>query len=378
MRKPEETNILELVTGFASNHLAPNVAAWSSDSSTKSKLYKDAAELGVFGLEIPVLSGGLGLPFSIKAKVCEKLAATDFGFAMSLINTHNVGVRLIKSASPELQAKYLPQLLAGKMSACTALTEPSAGSDFAAISCRATKMDKGWTLSGEKTWIVNARHAGLAVVFAQCGAQKGSDQIGAFLIDLNAVGITRYPIDTEFSQASMGTGGFVLDSVYINDDHILIPPGTAFKEILKEINGARIYVAAMCVGMLENALEQVNAYGDERETFGKPLSEQPSWKCVLDDVKADLRVVRLLLLEAIEQYELGLDAQLLAARSKIKAVEICQYHLPRLLHAMGAEGLKSKYCFSRHIAATQIAGLTDGATSMLKARVQKMTAANTK
>jgi len=362
-----KADLEEKLQAFATKQITPLAGNWSMGESPSNALFLDAAKLGIFGLEVPKEQGGAGHLFGAKVQCCEILASADFGFAMSLINTHNVAVRLAKSGSPELTARYLPHLLSGEVSACTALTEPSTGTDVASITSRAIKTNEGWVLSGEKTWIVNARHAGLSVVFAQCG-------IGAFLVDLTAKGVTRYPINTTFSQTSMGTGGFVMEDVVLDDDNLLLAPGSAFKEILNEINGARIYVAAMCMSMLKTALAEVAAYGDIRMSFGKPLSAHFAWKKILDAAEASLNALKTIVVDATARFEAGLDAQLIAAQSKIEAVEACLEHLPQLLHAMGAEGLKANYCFSRHLAATQIAGLTDGATSMLRARVEKLTA----
>lgn len=360
------------VEAFATDVLARSAGRWSMGEALDSSIFMKAAELGLFGIEMPRKLGGLAMKFTAKAKICEILASEDFGFAMSVINTHNVAVRLTASGSDGLQSKYLPGLLSGRISACTALTEPSTGTDFAAITCRAVRTVSGWKISGEKSWIVNARHAGLAVVFAQCGKESGPSHIGAFLVDLNADGVSRYAIDTPFSQTSIATGGFILDEVTLDEDNLLLLPRNAFKEILNEINGARIYVAAMCHGMLSNAIRQAENYGRVRHSFGKPLNAYPDWQSSIDEATSANESIKRIFNKAITQFESGGDSQLLAAQAKIAAVEANQRHLPQLLHAMGAEGLRPQYCFSRHLAATQLASLTDGATSMLKSRVKKL------
>ncbi|RMD88638.1 MAG: acyl-CoA dehydrogenase, partial [Alphaproteobacteria bacterium] len=311
----------------------------------------------------------------------EQLARIDFGFAMSVINTHNVGLRLATSASEALRRRYLPELLAGRMAACTALTEPEAGSDVARMLTVAARDGDGWRLHGEKTWIVNARRAGLAIVFAQCGAVSDAAGIGAFAVDLGAGGVRRHAIDAPFSQTSMGTGRITLDGVRVPADHLLLPPGEAFRTILREINGARAYVAAMCCGMLAEALERAAAHGAERHVFGKPLREHPAWAgelaraaCALDAARAlSARAVEAVeAAEAVEASAAAEDAQRIAAEAKIVAVETCQRELPALLHAMGAAGLAAEHPFARHLAAAQMAGFTDGATWLLRARVARL------
>lgn len=363
---------LARIATFADAKINPAAARWSVGGSPAPALYAQASALGLYGIEVPQSLGGLGLGFQCKAKAFAMIAAADFGFAMSLINTHNVAVRLCLSAAPPLRDNYLPQLLNGQSSACTALTEPTAGSDVAALQTRAIAGDNGWLLSGEKSWIVNARHADLAIVFAQTTDVGRSDGIGAFLVDLQTAGVERYAIDSGFAQTSIGSGGFRLHQVKVSRQHLLLEPGVAFKAILNEINGARAYVAAMCDAMLNAALTQAQHYGEQRHTFGKPLQQHSSWQHLLNQAQQALAQTAQLTARACQQLADGGDAQLLAIQAKLASYDACQQHLPQLLHAMGAEGLRPHYCFTRHLAATQMAGLTDGANHLLRARAEKL------
>ena len=365
--------VLDRVATFASGPVAQDAPSWSLGASPDPSLHREAARLGLTGFTTPAAHGGLGQDFGMLIEVCEVLAAVDFGFAMSLVNTQNVGLRLCSSADARVRNKYLPGILAGQISACTALTEPGAGTDFAAITTRAHETSEGWRVTGEKTWIVNGRHAGLAVVYAQCAEQGRADGIAGLLVDLNQPGVRRYPIESGFPQGSMGTGGFVLHEV--RAEAMLAPPGGAFRSILTEINAARTYVAAMCNAMLGATIAEAKAYGARRRSFGKTLNQFATWRQPLEAAEADLNAARLLTAEAVGHVVRAADAQLSAARAKIAAVEAAQRHIPQMLHAMGAEGLRPEHCFTRHLAAAQIAGFADGATSILRERVAHLTRA---
>ena len=365
---------LDQVTRFAADRVAPAAAGWSMGQSPDPAIIAEAAALGLFGMEVPVAQGGMGLDFSTRTKACAILATADFGFAMSLVNTHNIALRLCQIAPAELRDLYLPSLLCGQTSACTALTEPGTGSDFAAVTTTAQKQGDGWVLNGEKIWIINGRHAGLSIVYTQCANPGDASGIGAFLVDLNAPGVTRYAIDAGFAQTSMGTGGFLFTDVALPAQAQLIAPGTAFKAILTEINAARTYVAAMCNGMMSAAIETVQSYGATRHSFGKPLNAIPSWQAHLADAVAALEASTAVTAKAVTLVTNAQDAQLAAAEAKIAAVTCAQTHLPQLLQLMGAEGLRPEHPFTRHLAAAQIAGFTDGATNILRERVEKLTA----
>ncbi|MCR9073421.1 MAG: acyl-CoA/acyl-ACP dehydrogenase [Alphaproteobacteria bacterium] len=363
---------LDRVREFAQTRVAQAAAAWSLGAHPSPDFYADAAQQGLFGIEVPTELGGVGFGFAEKVLVAEILAAADFGFAMSVINTQNIALRLSISAPDAVKKRFLPDLLSGRTSACTALTEPGAGSDLAAVATTAKSSGDGWVLNGEKSWIINGRHAGLALVFAQTDKTAGLSGLGAFLVDCSSDGVTRYAIDSGFSQTSIGTGGFVLSEVQVERDKLIVPPGLAFRTIMEEINGARVYVAAMCCGMLDAALETATSYGHTRSAFGRKLKDHQAWRQALGEAETELAAIKALTAEATRRIACGQDARLAATQAKIAAVEAGQRHLPVLLHAMGAEGLRPEHCLARHLGALQTAALADGANALLKQQVAKL------
>ena len=365
------TGFLAEVRVFARDVVADAASTWARGEGPDPAIFVRAAEIGLTRIEVPVQSGGLGFGFRVKAEACAILAAADFGLAMALVNTHNVAKRIATTAPEPVSRVLLPDLLSGQVSACTALTEPGAGSDAAAMACRAESVPGGWRLDGEKTWIVNARRAGTAIVYAQTGQPGQSAGIAAFLVDLRDPACEQYPIDCGISQASIGTGGFRLKDCFVPDERLLLPAGTAFKAILEEINGARIYVAAMSCAMVSAGLRLAHHYGESRQTFGKPLNQHPVWREALARCATRLAAAWALVETAIATTEAGGDVRHLAAAAKVNAVSLAQTELPALMHAMGAEGLRDGYPLTRHIGAAQLAALTDGSTAMLLDRLAR-------
>jgi alkylation response protein AidB-like acyl-CoA dehydrogenase len=360
---------LSATRAFARDVVARQAPDWARGHAPEPAVWARAAEIGLTGIEVPVAFGGQGLGFRAKVEACASLAAADFGLAMALVNTHNVAKRIASSAPADLARNLLPDLIAGRASACTALTEPDAGSDAAAMHCSAVRAPGGWVLEGEKVWIVNARHARHAIVYAQTGPRGQAAGIAAFLVDLNEAGCSSFAIESGISQVSIGTGGFRLNRCFVPDNHVLLPAGTAFKAILEEINGARIYVAAMCCAMVSAALRQAQAYGETRQTFGRALNQHANWREKLAECTTALAAAWALVEAAVAATERQGDVRHLAAAAKVNAVALAQHHLPALLHAMGAEGLRETYPFARHIGAAQLAALTDGSTAMLLDRL---------
>lgn len=358
---------------FADRYVAPHAEAWEAQGGLPDDFFSNAGQAGLLGIEVPAAFGGAGLGFAVKAEICAILAGADFGAAMALVNSQNVAKKIAFAAPAEIAADYVPDLMRGARVGCTALTEPQAGSDFAAIATRAQAVEGGWRLSGHKAWITNAVRADTIVVYAQTKAPGDVGGIGAFLVDARREGFSRGPGAKTFGLHSCGTGEFRLNDYFVPANAVLDPPGLAFKSILAEINGARLYVAAMCRGMLEAALRISGAWGRQRTSFGRALHEHQSWRFALAEAATDVAGLRALVGTAAAALDAGADVQLEAAQAKILAARIARTRIPELIHAMGAEGLKAGHPLGRHLVGAQFAGLVDGSTEMLLERVAKLT-----
>lgn len=362
-------DLLQRTADFARDVVRPGAPRWEAERRIGREAIRAAAAIGLTGLEVPAAHGGLGLGYRVKARVAEILGAADFGFTMSLLNTHNIAAKLAREAPAELARRHVPALLSGERLGCTALTEPGAGSDFAAIVTTATRSARGWRLDGAKAWITNAAEAELIVLYAQTDAGSGARGIACFLVDATRPGFVREPAFALTGQHAIGAGGFRLEGYEAHDDEMLQPPGQAFKSALRSINGARVYIAAMCNGMVGEALDVALDYGRRRHSFGQPLAAHQGWRWRLAEAATELQAARLLVAQAAEQIEDGSDAQLAAAQAKLFATRMAERQLPALAQAMGAEGLRAQHPFGRHLAGARVAAFVDGSSEMLLERI---------
>ena len=161
----EFNDLLGNVREFRDEIVTPNVIDWERTRTFPSDAISSASNLGLLGMEIPLEMGGLGLSFSQKLKVLDTFSEVSMPYAFSLVNSHNVAARLARHGSANQRERYLSDLISGKKLGSTALTEPSAGSDFSAISAHATPVDGGWNLTGEKAWITNAAASNVIVAY---------------------------------------------------------------------------------------------------------------------------------------------------------------------------------------------------------------------
>ena len=345
-----EQQLITQTEALARDQVAPHAARWERERRIGHEALAGAVALGLTRLQVPTSHGGLGFSFACKVRMTEVLAAADFGFAMSLVNTHNVAVVLARQAAPAVAARHLADLMAGRVLGCTALSEPGVGSDFGAITTRATRTPDGWRIDGAKAWITNAAEAGVIVLYAQTEPGSGGRGIASFIIDASRAGFVRDPAFALGGQHSIGTGGFRLNGYMAAEDELLAPPGRAFKAALGSINGARTYIAAMCCGMVGEALRVVQAYGQQRHSFGQPMVDQAVAAIAAGEGTSPA-------------------AQLASAQAKLLSARLAERQLPALAQAMGAEGLREHHPFSRHLIGARVAGFVDGSNEMLLERI---------
>lgn len=329
---------------------------------------RQAGKRGILGVRVPAAQGGQGHSFRCFAAISEILARSDFGFALALANTVGIATKLAEEANGQLQESFLPGLLSGELLGCAALTEPGAGSDLTSLGTTARKERSRWLISGQKAWITNGVAARVAVVYVQTQPGSGAKGIASFVVDADRAGFFRDGACEVAALHTAGLGGFRLENYQAHDDEMLQPPGRGFKAAMALVNNARTYVAAMCCGMVAQALDVAYAYGSQRSTFGKPLLEHQGWRWPLADAMTDLAAARGLVQAACDRIDTGEDVPLEAAQAKLFATRMAERHLPRLSHAMGAEGLRKSQPFARHQVAARAANLVDGSTEMLLER----------
>lgn len=357
------------VQKFKDEVILPNILAWEREHLASRTFLTEAAEEGFVGLQTPLESGGMGASFIDKLLFSRDMSKASMAVAFAIINTQNVAFKLSSSPTARHRDEIAPLIRAGDLVGCTALTEPHAGSDFAAIRTTATKTGDGWTLNGTKAWITNAAHADISIAYAQTDPEKGWRGIASFVIDARRGGFERGKIYDLMGGHPIGVGEYHLQDYHAPEDDMLAPPGEAFKAALASINGARAYAAAMCAGMISDALDKAIAYCKDRQSFGQPLLSHQGLKWSLVDVALQLECLDLLVEKAGKKIESGEDAILSAAMAKKMAGEITIPALTACSQAMGANGVLEDNLIGHHIACAKISAFIDGSTEMMNERI---------
>ncbi|MBS0241357.1 MAG: acyl-CoA dehydrogenase family protein [Proteobacteria bacterium] len=356
---------------FAETHIKPHAGEWerSRQAGLPADIVRAWTETGLLCACVPERHGGGGASFLAKVGIAEVIARQCFVSSFALINLLNGPLRLVQNGTPDQLDRYLPGLMRGEKIIALALTEPQSGSDFGATATRAVRLDGGWRLTGEKAWVTHAAIGNLGIVYAQTAPEQGAKGIAAFLVDLRSDGCTvsaPYALETG---SVAGVCGLTLKDCFVPANDVLMQPGDAFARALNSINAARTHVAAMCCGMVGEALALATDYSVSRNAFGRPLFDHQGLRWKLADVSADLESARLLTYRAAELIEQGRDAILAASTAKKVAVEMTTRCLPDCLQVMGANGLRSDVPIARHLLASRIAGFVDGTNEIQKERI---------
>jgi alkylation response protein AidB-like acyl-CoA dehydrogenase len=294
----------------------------------------------------------------------QTLAAADLAFAFALVVHNNLAGAVARGASEAQRRRYLPDMLAGRRVGAFLLTEPRGGSDAAAIKTRAIRDGAGWRLDGEKAWVSNAAHADLLSVYAQTDPPAGWRGIASFLVEADAPGVERLEPYKLLGGHALGAGGFRFHGARLAADALFAPAGAAFKAAMAGIDFARVNVAAMCCGLLEDALDRALERIAARPAFGGVLADQQGLQWLLADVATDLEASRLLAYEAAAKLDAGEDPAASAAHAKKFATRAALKGVADCMQAMGAEGLKHDHPLARHLAGAKMAQYLDGATEI--------------
>ncbi|MGE0660548.1 MAG: acyl-CoA dehydrogenase family protein [Reyranellaceae bacterium] len=365
---PEESAIVARAARFAETRIAPRSQAWQDAWAFPREALVEACGEGLAEVELAREHGGRGMGFVAKLRTYEAIARHDMAFAFSLINHHNAMTRIARDAKGDVR-ELIAAMRRGEVIGCTALTEPGAGSDFAAIRTTARKDGEAWVIDGAKAWITNAAVAGAVICYAQTEPGAGWKGIAAFLVRDDRPGFVREEPFRFHGGSAIGAGGFRLEGYRARADEMLQPPGAGFKAAMTGINGARTYVAGFCCAMLDAGIEAAARYGMRRRIFGQPVLEHEGQRWALADAATDLEAARLLTDKAALIVAAGGDAVLAAAHAKKFAVRVALKGLADCVQLMGAEGLKSKYPLGRHLTNAKLCAFTDGSTEIQNERI---------
>ena len=295
----EQKHLRKSVREFAEGEIAPHVMEWDEASRFPLELLPKLAEMGLLGVIFPEEYGGAGLGYIEYATVIEELSRVD-GSVGLFVAAHNslCSNHIYKFGTEEQKRKYLVPLAQGKKLGAWSLTEPEAGSDAGGTRSTAVRNGAHWTLNGSKTFTTNGHYADTCVAMAVTDKAKGSHGISAFILEKGMPGFRPGKKENKLGMRASDTSEVIFTDCKVPADNLLGPEGEGFTGSLKILDGGRISIAALGLGMAQGALDAAVRYAKQRKQFGQAISEFQAIQFKLADMATEVEAARLLVYQA--------------------------------------------------------------------------------
>lgn len=295
----EQQQLRRTVRAFAEGEIAPHVMEWDEASHFPQEIIPQLGEMGLLGVIFPEKYGGAGLGYLEYSIVIEELARVD-GSVGLIVAAHNslCSNHIYKFGSEEQKKKYLSQLTQGKKLGCWSLTEPGAGSDAGGTRTVAVEKDGGWILNGAKTFTTNGHYADVCVGMAVTDAEKKQHGISAFIVEKGTPGFRPGKKENKLGMRASDTSEVIFSDCRVPAENLLGKEGEGFINSLQILDGGRISIAALALGMAQGAYEAAVKYAKQRKQFGKAISEFQAIQFKLADMATEIEAARLLVWEA--------------------------------------------------------------------------------
>jgi len=288
-----------MVREFAETEIAPDMMKFDESQEFPFEVMKKAAKLGLLGILIPEEYGGAGMGYMEYAIAVEELSRVDGSIALSVAAHNSLCVNHIDLIGNEEQkTKYLRPLAGGQALGAWALTEPGSGSDAASARTRAVKENGSWVLNGTKNFCTHGRSADIYVILAVTDPDRGKRGLSAFIVEKNTEGLVPGKKENKLGCRSSETTSLTLEDCRVPEENLLGEEGEGFEDALRVIDGGRISIAAMSLGIAQGALDCSIQYSKEREQFGKKISEFQAIQWKLAEMATRIEAARLLTYEA--------------------------------------------------------------------------------
>ena len=357
----EQREIKQRAAAFADREVAPHAAEMDREDRVPSDTLEKLSGVGFMGLCVPQEYSGAGLDFLSYCLLIEELSRADAGVGVTLaVHTSAGTLPILLFGTEEQKTRWVPPLARGEKIGSFALTEPSTGSDAAAIETAAERVEGGYRVSGHKQWITNGRIAGTVILFAH--APEG---VTAFVIPMDAAGISFGKHAKKMGVISATTDDVLLDNVFVPEADRLGEEGKGLGVALGTLDPGRIGIAAQAVGIAEAAFRYAAGYAARRTTFGKPIGEHQAIAFKLADMQTKIRAARLLVHEAAWMKDQGMRVTEAGARAKLYASQVANEVTNDALQVLGGYGyMKDESPVERYYRDARVTEIYEGTSEI--------------
>ena len=354
-----------MVRGFAEREIRPLARHYDERDEFPWEIVKKMASLGLLGMIFPEEYGGAGMDYVSYILALEEIARQDGGVVLTVASHTSLCSNHIYLFGSEAQKqKYLVPLAQGEKLGAWALTEPGSGSDAAGLQTRAVRKDDRFILNGTKNFITQGTVASVYVVMAITDRTRGKQGISAFILDKETAGFRPGKREEKLGLRSSDTAQLILEDAEVPAENLLGELHHGFLDTLGILDGGRIGIAAMAVGLARGALEESIKYSKERQQFGRPISQFQAIQWKLADMATEIEGARLLTLRAASRRERGLSTTKEAAMAKLFASEVGMRACTAAIQIHGGYGYLRDYPVERYFRDVKLTEIGEGTSEV--------------
>ncbi|NKY41969.1 acyl-CoA dehydrogenase family protein [Nocardia cerradoensis] len=354
----EAHELIQLTRDIADKALAPIVDEHERSESYPSGVFATLGEAGLLSLPYPQEWGGGGQPYEVYLQVLEEIAARWAAVAVA-VSVHSLACHpLMAFGTEEQQRRWLPEMLGGTTIGAYSLSEPQAGSDAAAVACRAVPADGGYRLNGTKAWITHGGVADFYNVFARTG--EGSRGISCFLVPKDLEGLSFGKPEEKMGLHAVPTTTAHYDDAYLSAERRIGAEGQGLQIALSALDSGRLGIAAVATGLAQAALDEAVAYAKERSTFGKKIIDHQGLGFLLADMAAAVDSARATYLDAARRRDAGLPYSRQASVAKLVATDAAMKVTTDAVQVFGGYGYTRDFRVERYMREAKITQIFEG------------------
>jgi alkylation response protein AidB-like acyl-CoA dehydrogenase len=368
----ERQSIVRTLRDFCEVEIRPNVMRWDEAQEFPRELFRKLGELGFLGVLFPEKYGGAQLSYMDYQAILEEVACVDPSVALSLAAHNSLGSNHIYQFGTEAQRqKYVPKLASGEWLAAWGLTESEAGSDSSGTRTTAVRDGDAWVLNGSKNFITNASVGSVAVLMAVTDRGKGNRGISAFIVELDNPGIRVGKKENKLGMRASDTCTLVMEDCRVPADQLLGALGSGWMDSMKILDGGRISIAALSVGLARGAYEAALSYSRQRRQFGKAICEFQAIQFYLAEMATEIDAARLLTERAAAAKDAGQPVTKLSAQAKLYASEIAVRATDRAIQIYGGYGFTKDFPVEKYYRDVKLCTIGEGTSEIQKLVIAK-------
>ncbi|WP_330180511.1 acyl-CoA dehydrogenase family protein [Nocardia sp. NBC_01503] len=354
----EARDLIELTRDIADKVLEPNAALYEKQERYPDEAFRALGQAGLLSLPYPEEFGGGGQPYEVYLQVLEELGARWAAVAVA-VSVHSLSCHpLFVYGTDEQKQRWLPEMLSGNLIGAYSLSEAHAGSDAAALRCRATETEGGYRITGTKAWITNGGKADYYTLFARTG--EGSRGISSFLVPADTPGLSFGKPEEKMGLRAVPTTTAAYDDAFLPAERLIGDPGQGLSIAFSALDSGRLGIAAVATGIAQRALDDAVAYAKDREAFGRPIIDHQGLGFVLADMAAAVDSARATYLDAARRRDAGLPYSRQASVAKLIATDAAMKVTTDAVQVFGGYGYTQDFPVERYMREAKITQIFEG------------------